>query len=238
MSPAMVGIMLPPSGKVPTQFMPSEFAEVTFPTICVSTVSILQVRVMDTAPAICVLITNNITNNVDEFDQAMSTLVDSLIFRAAMSASTSSGSSRLKFVTGKENFTTDQDIYALMQCTPDLSSADCSNCLRGAVDIYRSICYRKIQANVLAPSCVFHYELNKFYEFTTDASPPPPPPPPIVTLAPPPSTPSINTTTKADEDASQTVDSLRFDFATIRVATNDFSNANKLGQGGFGWVYK
>ncbi|KAF5944960.1 hypothetical protein HYC85_019037 [Camellia sinensis] len=134
--------------------------------------------------------------------------------------------------------------------------------------------------------------------------------PPVVTLAPPPSTPSINTTTKADnrsgtfrtaiiifvpmslllvlstlaiaffrlrksedvqkrldsggpskmawttvvsklfkfsrhgglhhadEDASQSVDSLRFDFATIRVATNDFSNANKLGQGGFGWVYK
>ncbi|KAI7994472.1 Cysteine-rich receptor-like protein kinase 11 [Camellia lanceoleosa] len=84
-------------------------------------------RVMDTAPAICVLITNNITNNVDEFDQAMSTLVDSLIFRAAMRASTSSRSSTLKFVTGKENFTTDQDIYALMQCTPNLSSGDCSN---------------------------------------------------------------------------------------------------------------
>lgn len=29
-----------------------------------------------------------------------------------------------------------------------------------------------------------------------------------------------------------------FDFTTLVVATNNFSNANKLGQGGFGCVYK
>ncbi|KAJ4703258.1 Cysteine rich receptor like kinase [Melia azedarach] len=33
-------------------------------------------------------------------------------------------------------------------------------------------------------------------------------------------------------------ESLQFDFNTIRVATDNFSNANKLGQGGFGAVYK
>jgi len=31
---------------------------------------------------------------------------------------------------------------------------------------------------------------------------------------------------------------LQFDFATIKFATNNFSDANKLGQGGFGIVYK
>ncbi|XP_059436637.1 cysteine-rich receptor-like protein kinase 44 [Corylus avellana] len=40
----------------------------------------------------------------------------------------------------------------------------------------------------------------------------------------------------ADEVIS--AESLQFDFATIRVATNNFSDANKLGQGGFGAVYK
>ncbi|KAJ1376486.1 Serine-threonine/tyrosine-protein kinase, catalytic domain [Sesbania bispinosa] len=35
-----------------------------------------------------------------------------------------------------------------------------------------------------------------------------------------------------------TVESLRFDFSTIEVATNKFSGANKLGEGGFGEVYK
>ncbi|KAK7269959.1 hypothetical protein RIF29_22782 [Crotalaria pallida] len=38
-------------------------------------------------------------------------------------------------------------------------------------------------------------------------------------------------------DEIQNVDSLQFNFDTIRDATNDFSDANKLGQGGFGVVY-
>ncbi|XP_073287397.1 cysteine-rich receptor-like protein kinase 15 [Primulina huaijiensis] len=33
-------------------------------------------------------------------------------------------------------------------------------------------------------------------------------------------------------------ESIQFDFNEIRAATNDFSDANKLGQGGFGGVYK
>lgn len=40
----------------------------------------------------------------------------------------------------------------------------------------------------------------------------------------------------SDEDTR--AESLQFDFATVRVATNNFSDANKLGQGGFGAVYK
>jgi len=32
-------------------------------------------------------------------------------------------------------------------------------------------------------------------------------------------------------------ESLQFNFDTIRVATEDFSDSNKLGQGGFGAVY-
>jgi hypothetical protein len=33
-------------------------------------------------------------------------------------------------------------------------------------------------------------------------------------------------------------DLLQYDFATIRLATSNFSDVNKLGQGGFGSVYK
>jgi hypothetical protein len=40
----------------------------------------------------------------------------------------------------------------------------------------------------------------------------------------------------ADEMSS--TESLQFDFSTIKVATEDFSIANKLGEGGFGAVYK
>jgi hypothetical protein len=34
------------------------------------------------------------------------------------------------------------------------------------------------------------------------------------------------------------VESLQFDLATIEAATNNFSDDNKLGEGGFGAVYK
>ncbi|XVF87658.1 hypothetical protein PTKIN_Ptkin18bG0138000 [Pterospermum kingtungense] len=35
-----------------------------------------------------------------------------------------------------------------------------------------------------------------------------------------------------------TIESLQYDFSTIEVATNNFSDSNKLGEGGFGEVYK
>ncbi|CAN4083855.1 unnamed protein product [Withania somnifera] len=39
-------------------------------------------------------------------------------------------------------------------------------------------------------------------------------------------------------DDISTTESLQYEFSTIRAATDNFSNANKLGQGGFGSVYK
>lgn len=39
-------------------------------------------------------------------------------------------------------------------------------------------------------------------------------------------------------DPTESQDSLQFDLVTIRNATNEFSDANKLGEGGFGAVYK
>ncbi|WVY99076.1 hypothetical protein V8G54_031227 [Vigna mungo] len=41
-----------------------------------------------------------------------------------------------------------------------------------------------------------------------------------------------------DDDDIEIAQSLQFDFDTIRVATEDFSDSNKLGEGGFGAVYK
>lgn len=39
-------------------------------------------------------------------------------------------------------------------------------------------------------------------------------------------------------DELMSVESLEFDLNSIRVAADNFSDANKLGQGGFGAVYK
>ena len=41
-----------------------------------------------------------------------------------------------------------------------------------------------------------------------------------------------------EDDEIISVESLQFNFNTIKVATNNFSNGNTLGRGGFGDVYK
>ena len=41
-----------------------------------------------------------------------------------------------------------------------------------------------------------------------------------------------------DNDDIEIAESLQFNFETLRVATSNFSEANKLGHGGFGVVYQ
>ncbi|PIA64881.1 hypothetical protein AQUCO_00100392v1 [Aquilegia coerulea] len=114
---------------------------------------------------------------------------------------------------------------------PDLSRQNCSDCLNRTRVVLPECCSGKIGGRVLYPSCNFRYETGIFYgetpnETPNDGRPPttnptlPPPPPDTASME------------------ISTVESLQFDFDTIRVATNEFSGANKLGEGGFGVVYK
>ncbi|KAG5541647.1 hypothetical protein RHGRI_021475 [Rhododendron griersonianum] len=66
---------------------------------------------------------NKNATSVNEFNQALRSLLDGLRSQAA------SGGARRKFAA---NYTTGPDfqtIYGLMQCTPDLTQKDCNNCL-------------------------------------------------------------------------------------------------------------
>lgn len=48
----------------------------------------------------------------------------------------------------------------------------------------------------------------------------------------------MKTKVKRNEMKQEDLELPLFDFGTITFATNDFSNDNKLGEGGFGPVYK
>ena len=68
------------------------------------------------------------TSNVEEFNQVLGELMASLRSKAT------SGDWRRKFATGQANVSSFESIYALMQCTPDLSESSCSNCLERATN--------------------------------------------------------------------------------------------------------
>ncbi|WCJ20316.1 cysteine-rich RLK (RECEPTOR-like protein kinase) 25 [Euphorbia peplus] len=188
-----------------------------------------------------------------------------------------------KFAVKEVNFTAFQTLYNLAQCTPDLSTGACIQCLDTAISQLPSCCDGKRGGRVLMPSCNIRYEIYSFYNVSATLPEVLSPPPLPVVLPPPPPSPSstgssggISTTTiiaivapisfsvlllclgfiflrrRAKKKSSTvphdttsngvdeitTVESLQVDLNTIQVATNNFSEDNKLGQGGFGAVYK
>ncbi|KAF5474688.1 hypothetical protein F2P56_006565 [Juglans regia] len=82
-----------------------------------------------------------------------------------------------KFGTNRTKFLEFQDLYSLVQCTPDLSSGDCNLCLRIAINRLPICCDGKRGGRVLLPSCNIRYELYPFYKDASTAPPPTPWPP-------------------------------------------------------------
>ncbi|XP_062161064.1 cysteine-rich receptor-like protein kinase 10 [Alnus glutinosa] len=158
-----------------------------------------------------------------------------------------------------------QTLYSLVQCTPDLTVFDCYRCLRAAIGNLASCCKGKQGGRVLLPSCNIRYELYPFYNFTA-AWPAFPPLPPggskmssltIVAIVIPIAVisgvlffiaysflrrrPRKKHYTLSEEnvgDEITTIESLQFDLDIIEAATDKFSDDNKIGEGGFGVVYK
>ncbi|KAF8085880.1 hypothetical protein N665_0643s0009 [Sinapis alba] len=116
------------------------------------------------------------------------------------------------------------NILMLMQCTPDISSKDCSLCLETSVDYYKKWFHSKRGVIFLRPSCFFRWELYNFSGAFDHINDPPPlsKSPPVANLT----------------DITKKAESVQFGFKTIEAATSNFSEANKVGAGGFGEVYK
>ncbi|XP_019171519.1 PREDICTED: uncharacterized protein LOC109167071 [Ipomoea nil] len=215
---------------------------------------------------------SNITHeNAVEFNEDLAKLVNRLRGTAA------NGDQFLKYAADSIPGPGSQTIYAYMQCTPDLSVQDCTDCLNNATTVWNNSDGKgKIGARVLRPNCFFRYENSTFFSNTlinqsVSTSPPPPPPPPppgpdgnnktviiiVVCIAAGLMGIAIcifiiyrklqkrkaNSYVKTMEEISSTdeisvVESLKYDLITLQNATNNFSEANKLGEGGFGPVYK
>ncbi|XP_021819754.1 cysteine-rich receptor-like protein kinase 25 isoform X2 [Prunus avium] len=249
---------------------------------------------MDKAPSVYLWNVGNITDP-NRFNQV---LVDTITGLVSVAANAASGAK--KFATKEANITGFQELYILVQCTPDLSSTACHWCLLGAITLLPDCCEWKQGGRVLYPSCNVRYEMYPFY--TIVAAPPlplllPPPPPARSQGGRSRFSPSIiivtsilalvavsvllvafycfarrtsvrdeyntapsqenafycfarrrsvrdeysNSTAPSQENVgndTNSVESLQFDLGTIETATSKFSDNNKLGEGGFGVVFK
>lgn len=72
------------------------------------------------------------------------------------------------FATGNDSFTDLWIIYGLVQCSRDLTSGECSSCLRTSwIDVpSRPEFVSSRGARVLTPICNFRYELYPFFNET------------------------------------------------------------------------
>ncbi|KAG4124050.1 hypothetical protein ERO13_D10G016350v2 [Gossypium hirsutum] len=149
-----------------------------------------------------------------------------------------------KFATRETKLSSFQTLYTLAQCTPDLSGSGCSRYLQGARENLPNGCQG---VSVLSPSCNVRYETYPFYNLAA-VSPQPPPAPDeensqevqLLGLV---NEHSRETFNGENGERSQEFPSIRLDVLHVvpigsEASTNHFFDENKLGQGGFGPVYK
>ncbi|KAI3921243.1 hypothetical protein MKW92_037739 [Papaver armeniacum] len=231
--------------------------------------------IMRDTPSFIIPNANSATNS-NEFNQGFEKLRNNLLAKVAtngFSSSSSSSTSKNLYAIESIDVSRSQKIYALSQCSSDLSVENCTQCLSGEINEFREQFSRRVGGRIICWSCYFRYETFPYYLLNATSPPlssPIPnatsPPfsssmrkekvslsllvillivvPSVITIL------SIITTLYCCikkrkkvlkmkiEYEIQSAESLQFKFSTISVATHNFSDANKLGRGRFGTVYK
>ncbi|KAL2931595.1 Cysteine-rich receptor-like protein kinase 25 [Bienertia sinuspersici] len=107
---------------------------------------------MDVTPKVMLSNSEKIKGNQTRFGEIMRKTVND------MAVLTANNGSRKKFTVRTVNFTSSVTLYALEQCTPDLTANECNRCLRvaiGQLSIMEG-------ARILQPSCNIRYEIYPF----------------------------------------------------------------------------
>ncbi|CAN6205613.1 unnamed protein product [Urochloa humidicola] len=206
----------------------------------------------------------SVTSPAVAFDAAVGLLLNAVVDYAVNSSS--------RFGTGVEEFDErNPNIYALAQCTPDLSPNDCRACLDQILNARMKFFGGRQGGRILGLRCNYRFELYPLFSGS-----------PLLHLtAPAPAvTPSIDRGGKRiksstilsialgivssalvaalvfiiciwsrrkrqaslpylfNMESTQSASLPVLDLSTLKVATENFSERNKLGEGGFGAVYK
>ncbi|KAM4113991.1 hypothetical protein ACJW30_04G036800 [Castanea mollissima] len=109
---------------------------------------------------------NDQSGSLVTYNQDLMTLLHGLRNQSA------AGGSLRKFAEANSTGTNLKTKYALVQCTPDLSQTDCSDCLLSAFGQIHLCCDGKIGAVIFTPSCNFRYEEYTFFGPVADIATP------------------------------------------------------------------
>ncbi|KAL1201614.1 Cysteine-rich receptor-like protein kinase 11 [Cardamine amara subsp. amara] len=123
----------------------------------------------------------DIKYNPTEFDRTWEALTLKMIAEASTGKDASLSNSKY-YAANIASLTASLNIYALMQCTPDLSSGNCKTCLVKSVGDYQACCHGKQGGYVYRPSCIFRWDLYPFngaFDHITSAVTPSSPPAPL-----------------------------------------------------------
>jgi len=102
--------------------------------------------------------------NPEQFRLVVNETLSDLTKQVAFNASAN------MYATRQAAFTNTETLYALMQCSTDLSPDDCNTCLRVAMENIPSCCDASRGGRVLSRSCYLRYELYAFYEGANETS--------------------------------------------------------------------
>ncbi|CAJ1977280.1 unnamed protein product [Sphenostylis stenocarpa] len=109
----------------------------------------------------------NVTNSTKEEGSYGFWLLSKTLSDAVSEAANAGPAGTMKFATKNATVFGSQKVHTLVQCTPDLSSEDCSKCLG---DIMRDIslcCLGRVGGMVLFPSCTLMFGARHFYREIT-----------------------------------------------------------------------
>jgi hypothetical protein len=98
------------------------------------------------------------TENPEQFVSAVNENFSNLTKKAAFDPAQNMYATRKLALSDRET------LYALGQCTTDLSSHDCNTCLQVAIQNISTCCYISRGARLLSRSCYFRYELYAFHD--------------------------------------------------------------------------
>uniref|UniRef100_M8CEY3 Cysteine-rich receptor-like protein kinase 29 n=1 Tax=Aegilops tauschii TaxID=37682 RepID=M8CEY3_AEGTA len=146
----------------------------------------------------------------------------------ALASSNSTPNAKKYFATGEVEF--DPRIYVLAQCVPLLTPAQCSGCLGQLLSqIKTHLGTTPPWVTSRVEWCGLRYGVSPFYDGQAMLQLEAPPSPTSATTP--------DTTGPAFKKISRAQCTI-FDLPTLEEATDNFSQRNKLGEGGFGAVYK